>query len=137
MRACPPSPMTSDARPWDLTASVSIAPGSVVSSPVAFRAPASILCRPVTIAPTHSTKPQYFLSFAVLGSVVPFASVLLAERGLSKAQIGTAWAVQSLAVVVTPIVVTLLADLAVSARVLLVGLFGLAGLSLAGWAGAN
>jgi PPP family 3-phenylpropionic acid transporter len=91
----------------------------------------------VTIPPTHSTKPQYFLSFAVLGSIVPFASVLLAERGLSKAQIGTAWAVQSVAVIVTPIVVTLLADLAVPARVLLGGLFALAGLALAGLAGAQ
>lgn len=88
-------------------------------------------------APTHSTKPQFFLSFAVLGSIVPFASVLLDERGFTKAQIGTAWAVQSVAVVVTPIVVTLLADLAVPARVLLGGLFALAGLSLAGLAGAQ
>ena len=91
----------------------------------------------MTHAPTHSTKPQYFLSFAVLGSVVPFASLLMEQRGLSKTQIGTAWAVQSVAVIVTPIVVTLLADLSVPARALLGGLFALAGLSLAGWAGAS
>jgi PPP family 3-phenylpropionic acid transporter len=72
----------------------------------------------------------------VLGSLVPFVSVLLAERGLSRSQIGTVWAVQSLSVVVTPILVTLLADTAVAARVLLVALFAVAGAALAGLSGA-
>jgi PPP family 3-phenylpropionic acid transporter len=88
-------------------------------------------------APPHSTRPQYFLSFAVLGSLVPFISVLLAEWGLSRSQIGTAWAVQSLSVVVTPLLVTLLADLAVPAWALLVGLFAVAGAALAGLMGAS
>jgi PPP family 3-phenylpropionic acid transporter len=87
--------------------------------------------------PPHSTKPQYFLSYAVLGSLVPFVSVLLAERGLDKSQIGTVWAVASLGVVVTPVLVTLLADTAIAARLLMAGLFVLAGFFLAGLWGAR
>jgi PPP family 3-phenylpropionic acid transporter len=85
----------------------------------------------------HSTKPQYFLAYAVLGSVVPFLSVLLAERGLSREQIGTVWAVSNLAVIVTPLLITLLADTAVAARVLLGALFALAGLALVALVPAN
>ncbi|MDB5318959.1 MAG: putative major facilitator superfamily protein [Phycisphaerales bacterium] len=83
------------------------------------------------LAGVHSTKPQYFLSYAVLGAIVPFVSVLLAERGLSRQQIGNVWAVSSLGVIFTPILVTLLADSAIAARVLMAGLFALAGLFLA------
>ena len=62
--------------------------------------------RPARFAPAvasvHSTKPQYFFSYAVLGSVVPFLSVLLAERGLSDSQIGDVWAISTLGVIFTP-----------------------------------
>jgi PPP family 3-phenylpropionic acid transporter len=84
---------------------------------------------PTAPAP-HSTKPQYFLVYAVLGSVVPFLSVLLAERGLSKEQIGTVWAASSFSVTITPLLVTLLADTAVAARVLMGGLYALAAIFL-------
>ncbi len=78
-------------------------------------------------ASPHSTKPQYFLSFAVLGAIVPFLSVLLAERGLDKEQIGKVWAVSSLGVIFTPILITFLADAAIAPRILMAGLFTLAG----------
>ena len=83
------------------------------------------------VAAVHSTKPQYFFSYAVLGSVVPFLSVLLAERGLSDSQVGDVWAVSTLGVIFTPILVTLLADTAVAPRLLMAALFCLAGLFLA------
>src|SRR5436190_3104955 len=79
----------------------------------------------------RATWVQFFLSFAVLGSVVPFLSVLLAERGLSKAQIGNVWAVSALGVIFTPILVTLLADTAIRPRVLMAGLFVLSAAFLA------
>jgi PPP family 3-phenylpropionic acid transporter len=80
----------------------------------------------------HATRPQYFLSFALLGSIVPFISVLFAERGLSKEQIGTVWAVSSLGVILTPQFVTLLADTAIAPRLLMAGLFAATGLFLGG-----
>lgn len=79
---------------------------------------------------TPSTKPQFFLSFAVLGSIMPFLSVLLAERGLSNSQIGDLFAISSLGVIFTPILVTFLADTSIPARFLMAALFALAGLAL-------
>src|SRR5258708_3170374 len=92
--------------------------------PSSFRLHPSSCKTPPPVPPNapHSTKPQYFLAYAVLGSVVPFLSVLLAERGLKREQIGTVWAVSNLAVIFTPLLITLLADTAVAARVLLGGL---------------
>jgi PPP family 3-phenylpropionic acid transporter len=74
-----------------------------------------------------STKPQYFLSYALLGSIIPFLSVLLDERGLSKSEIGRVNSAGSLAVTMTPAVVTLLADTAIAGRFLMAILFILAG----------
>jgi PPP family 3-phenylpropionic acid transporter len=77
--------------------------------------------------PASSTKPQYFLSYAVLGSMIPFLSVLLDERGLSKTEIGRVNSAGSLAVMLTPVLITLLADTAVAGRFLMAALFTLAG----------
>jgi MFS transporter, PPP family, 3-phenylpropionic acid transporter len=73
------------------------------------------------------TKPQYFLSYAVLGSIVPYLSVLLDERGLSKSEIGRVNSAGSLAVTMTPVLITLLADTAIAGRFLMALLFTLAG----------
>ncbi len=77
---------------------------------------------------SSSTKPQYALSYAVLGSVVPFISIFLADRGLSKTEIGYVIGLSSLGIVLTPIIVTLLADTAFAGRLLMAFLFALAGL---------
>jgi PPP family 3-phenylpropionic acid transporter len=84
----------------------------------------------VTSSP-RTTQFQYFLSFAVLGAIVPFVSVLLAERGLSKAEIGNVWAVSALGVILTPILVTLLADTAIQPRFLMAALYALTATFLA------
>ena len=85
--------------------------------------------------PLRSIKTQYFLSFAVMGSVLPFLSVLLKERGLSRAEIGYVTGAASAAVVLTPVLVTLLADGYVAGRRLLGGVFSLSGVMLlAVWA---
>jgi MFS transporter, PPP family, 3-phenylpropionic acid transporter len=81
-----------------------------------------------------STKPlqaQFFLSFAVLGAIVPFISVLLDERGLSKTQIGNVWAIASLGVIFTPLLVTFLADTTIAPRILMAALYVIAGGCLA------
>ena len=53
---------------------------------------------------------QYFLTFAVIGAVLPYVSVFFREAGLTKPQVGYAWAAWSLAVVLSPVLVTTAAD---------------------------
>lgn len=78
---------------------------------------------------------QYFLSFAVMGAVLPFLPVYLSRRGLTDTQIGIVMATQGVAVLLTPPLVTLLADLHQPARRLLRALFMLITLALMGlWA---
>jgi PPP family 3-phenylpropionic acid transporter len=63
---------------------------------------------------------QYFLTFAMIGTVLPYVSVFFRRAGLSEAQVGYAWAIWSAAVMVSPVVVTMLADARVDPRRLLV-----------------
>jgi PPP family 3-phenylpropionic acid transporter len=84
----------------------------------------------ISLSVPRSTKPQYFLSFAVLGSIIPSFSLLLAERGLTKEQIGNVWAISSLSVILTPILITFLADTHIAPRRLMAALFALAGVFL-------
>ena len=78
----------------------------------------------------RSIKIQYFLSFAVMGSLLPFLSVFLKERGLSRVEIGVVIAVSSASVVLTPVLVTLLADGYLKGRRLLAMIFTISGAML-------
>ena len=73
---------------------------------------------------------QYFLTFGVLGTVLPYASVFFRQAGLSEAQVGYAWAVWSLAVVLSPVLVTMAADGRADPRRLLVLASAVSGASL-------
>ena len=53
---------------------------------------------------------QYFLTYCVLGAVLPFVWVFFQQEGLTRVQIGYAGAVWSAAVVLSPVLVTLAAD---------------------------
>ena len=53
---------------------------------------------------------QYFLTYCVIGAVLPFVSVFFREAGLTQAQVGYAWSIWSAAVVLSPVLVTLAAD---------------------------
>jgi PPP family 3-phenylpropionic acid transporter len=53
---------------------------------------------------------QYFLTYCVIGAVLPFGSVFFRGAGLTQAQVGYAWAIWSAAVVLSPVLVTLAAD---------------------------
>ena len=72
-----------------------------------------------------------------MGSVLPFLPVFLAERGLSRTQIGYVIGAGSLGLALTPVIVTWLADAAIAGRVLMAGIFALTGMTLVGLLGAE
>jgi PPP family 3-phenylpropionic acid transporter len=59
---------------------------------------------------------QFFLNFCMLGTVGPFASVFFRERGLSERHLGYAFAIQNIIAVLSPAVMTWVADAKVDAR---------------------
>ena len=73
---------------------------------------------------------QYFLTFAVLGTVLPYVSVFFRQAGLTAAQVGYAWAIWSAAVVLSPVLVTMAADGRADPRRLMVLGSALTGASL-------
>lgn len=73
---------------------------------------------------------QYFLSYGVLGTVLPFASVYFRAAGFSEAQVGYAWAAYSAAVVCSPVLVTLAADTRADPRRLMLAGLLVSGLAL-------
>lgn len=60
--------------------------------------------------PMRALKSQYFLSYAVMGCVVPFISLFFRDIGLGNTLIGYIMALSSLAMVISPVIVTFLAD---------------------------
>lgn len=65
---------------------------------------------------------QYLVLFAIEGSVLPFIPVYLADQqGLTDGQIGTVLAAGSAALLVTPLLLTALADARIPTRALLAG----------------
>src|SRR6185295_3448854 len=66
-------------------------------------------------------KAMYFCIFALGGSVVPFISLYFQQRGLRKDQIGYIQGVAAIAVVLSPILLTFLADARLDARRILAG----------------
>ena len=85
----------------------------------------------------RGVRAQYFLSFGVIGSVLPFLPVFLDDRGLSRTQIGYVTGAASAGVVLTPVLITLLADAAVAGRVLMAGVFAASGVLLAAVLGVH
>ncbi|MEM1212088.1 MAG: MFS transporter [Planctomycetota bacterium] len=80
---------------------------------------------------------QYLLTFAVMGSLLPYLSEYLDERGLSLTQIGWVLSVQGIAILVTPIAVTWLADTRLEPKRLLMLMAGGAAVGLMGLAWAE
>lgn len=64
----------------------------------------------------RSIRAQYFLTWAVVGALMPYVPVFFLDRGLSLAQIGDIYAVSSLAVLLAPVLITLLADTHIDPR---------------------
>jgi len=67
----------------------------------------------------RSIKYQYFLGYAVFGSVGPYAPVYLQWRGLSDGQIGWVMSLGGISALLMPALMSLLADLKLENRVLL------------------
>ncbi len=62
-------------------------------------------------------KAQYFFSYAIMGSLVPLMSVYLrADKGFSAFDVGLSGALMSVAMVVSPALITLLADKRIDTR---------------------
>lgn len=71
----------------------------------------------------NDVRTQYFLSYGVIGTTMPFASVFFRQCGFTDAQVAYAWAIWSAAFVLAPVLITLAADTRVDPRRLMV--FGL------------
>src|SRR5437763_15614794 len=69
----------------------------------------------------RSLKAMYFLIFALGGIVVPFISLYFQQRGLKKDEIGYVQGLAAIAVVLSPILLTYLADRRLDARKILAG----------------
>jgi len=85
----------------------------------------------------RAVKAQYFLSYAVQGCLLPYISVYFKQQGLNETQIGYILAASSLAVVLSPVLVTLLADMRIDARRVMSGMFILSALTLLGMRGVE
>jgi len=75
-------------------------------------------------------KRQYFLAFAVLGSLMSYVPLYLTQRGLSKTEIGDFFFYTGAAMLLTPVLVTFLADAHVAHRRLLSAVYLLSGVLL-------
>jgi MFS transporter, PPP family, 3-phenylpropionic acid transporter len=85
----------------------------------------------------RDTRVQFFLTFCMLGTVGPFASVFFRERGLSERQLGYAFAIQNLVGVLSPAVMTLVADAKVDARRVLMLMSAIVAVGLVGMTSAS
>lgn len=87
----------------------------------------------MTVLPLGRVRVQFALHYAVVGSFLPILAVVLRDRkGFSDEAIGWATALTSLATILAPVLVTLLADTRLDSRRLLAGGFALAALALVG-----
>ena len=69
-------------------------------------------------------KAQFFLSYAILGSLMPLLGVFLKEeKGLSDQLVGVASGMSAVAMLLTPGLITLLADTRADSRRILAGAF--------------
>ncbi len=73
-------------------------------------------------------KTQFFLSYAILGSLMPLLGVFLKEeKGLSDQLVGVAMSLGAVAMLVTPVFITLMADRQIDSRRILAAAFTLSG----------
>jgi PPP family 3-phenylpropionic acid transporter len=77
-------------------------------------------------------KRQYFLAYAIMGSLMPFMAVFLKQKGFEETQIGSALGASHIAVLLTPVVLALLADTKFESRYIMATVFALSSLAVAG-----
>jgi PPP family 3-phenylpropionic acid transporter len=71
----------------------------------------------------RAVRAEYFFAYAVSGSVLPYLPIYFHELGLTDQEIGYVFSTTGLAVLVTPGLLTLLADMRMDSRRLLAGAF--------------
>lgn len=80
----------------------------------------------------RSLKFQYFLLFGAFAAVQPYVALLFKERGLNAEQVGYAIGVSGWAIMLSPVLMTLLADTRFQPRKVVAGLCVVTALSLLG-----
>ncbi|MBK1876866.1 MFS transporter [Pelagicoccus mobilis] len=65
---------------------------------------------------------QFFLLFGTFGAVMPYLAIMLRERGFDEEQVGYALGISGWAIVLSPALITLIADTAVTPRRLMAAL---------------
>src|SRR5687768_2842359 len=85
------------------------------------------LCSAATM---RDVRLQYFLLYAMLGAVLPYASVFFRQAGLSAAEVGFAFAIWSGSAIVAPVLITYVADTLMDARRLIALTVAVSGASL-------
>jgi MFS transporter, PPP family, 3-phenylpropionic acid transporter len=79
----------------------------------------------------RTIKTQFFFAYAVMGSMIPFLSIYLKrEQALSEGQIGTVLGLAGVSILLTPVLMTLLADTKFDPRRLAACVFGVSGSAL-------
>ena len=83
-------------------------------------------------------KTQFFVSYAILGSLMPLLGVFLKDvKGLSAEQVGLASGLTSLAMLTSPVLITLLADTKLDSRRILAVAFAMSATVLAAMGAAQ
>ena len=83
-------------------------------------------------------KTQFFVSYAILGSLMPLLGVFLKDvKGLSAQQVGLASGLTSLAMLTSPVLITLLADTKLDSRRILAVAFAMSATVLAAMGAAQ
>lgn len=72
----------------------------------------------------RAIKRQYLLMYAATGAAMPYLPVFLEQRLADRAQVGDVLAMTGVAIIITPVVVSFLADAHVSGRTLIAALSG-------------
>jgi PPP family 3-phenylpropionic acid transporter len=79
-----------------------------------------------------SLKRQYFLAYAIMGSLMPVLAVFLKQKGLGETQIGFALGASNIVLMLTPVVLTLLADSRCDARYIIATVFAISSAAAVG-----
>ncbi|MGK0186106.1 MAG: PPP family 3-phenylpropionic acid transporter [Verrucomicrobiales bacterium] len=78
-------------------------------------------------------KIQFFVSYAVMGSMMPLLTVFLGHaKGFSKSEIGVVMAASGFSMIISPVLMTLLADMRVESRRILAAALGTSTLFILG-----
>ncbi len=77
-------------------------------------------------------KAQFFLTYGMMGSIFTYLPLYLAYRGLTDTQIGWVLSTMGLAIILSPVLITFLADVHIESKTILAAIHGVCGASLLG-----